>query len=739
MEIRITTILAIVTIIILNFIVEYEAPDLGKHIIYLDLAIQSLKAYLIEKYGLSGSDWDPYSYLGRPPLANYPILPFMVPVAIHKFLVKDIFLATCIGEELLRLAPIIVWIILQILNLNSAEATVALLAYLALYPIAILYEVKYIRIATTMSYSLAAIAVIIWNSKLKDSIKRMFSFVLWTTSLYSNFIYSIPPLIVAGILDSPIFFLPIIVTFPVLLFASSVGKLEFDNLPESTTMGFSIFDVYDIVLATIVVTSITFLSLSLLNISRKKKFVIGTIGLIPLFGLVVFLSPKVHYTILGISKTLTQLDMYRMPLITCTLVIIVLPKIFSKIKLSTTTYSAIFSLISVGIILKVVSSTPMIPIIVEYEFSSPTIVSHDYRTSNTNLGLFSLACPLSTLSKHPTYILGGAFYQGCSEVNSRILSSILFLNSGGRECCEQLAHPGQCQLFDEDIARKVLTLLPLTSVDYGADIKTIRSYSDIVGFTFSQKPTLSLWDVIPITSVKVIYVGSYTNYSFLWLNLVRSAPTGYFPMIPMIRPYNVERGQSLPAEQIPWSGDILVVDSEALGYPETEKLAKEAKEVIVVYSSRAFDAGPPSKVVRRLKRITHHIHVLGPVHHSLHSPIVKRLARESCVKLSPIHDALHRVSNDKYVLDSRGHRFVVVPWAWAPFWAVDGREGQTCPVGPYMLVKTDGKLTTLHYVAWERHQSKAYALSLLLLLTSITAITILRKAKIVEIGAEGRL
>ncbi|WP_456467434.1 hypothetical protein, partial [Methanopyrus sp.] len=57
------------------------------------------------------------------------------------------------------------------------------------------------------------------------------------------------------------------------------------------------------------------------------------------------------------------------------------------------------------------------------------------------------------------------------------------------------------------------------------------------------------------------------------------------------------------------------------------------------------------------------------------------------------------------------------------FWAVNGREGEACPVGPYMLVRTGGKPAHLHYVAWERYQSRAYEVSVLLLALSVVGVT----------------
>ncbi|WP_456482155.1 hypothetical protein [Methanopyrus sp.] len=195
-------------------------------------------------------------------------------------------------------------------------------------------------------------------------------------------------------------------------------------------------------------------------------------------------------------------------------------------------------------------------------------------------------------------------------------------------------------------------------------------------------------------------------------------------MIPLVRPYNVAQGQSLSVEELPWTGDILILDPSALCYPDLPKLIKRAREVVVVYSCPSFDPTPASEVIKVASRFSRNVRTLGPVLLPLRSPILRELTEKACVKPSPVRGAVQRLYNDRYRVSGVKTRFVIVPWGWAPFWAVNGREGLTCPVGPYTLVKTDGKPVTLHYVGWERHQSKAYEASLLLLALSVAVSTL---------------
>jgi hypothetical protein len=293
-------------------------------------------------------------------------------------------------------------------------------------------------------------------------------------------------------------------------------------------------------------------------------------------------------------------------------------------------------------------------------------------------------------SGKPVYSIAGAFYQGASEPQLQSLTPVLVLVNDPSVCSYLYASRWEFSKAVE-VTRKgldpYLRALPIGYVDVRGTAVRRSTGRDRV--SWCRRSVLTLDNAVPVKRFKVLYVGSFSLYGILWAKL--AGALGRPPIVPGVYPRTVMSGQELDPNELPWTGDVLVVDK--MGWREAVKLGlvKRARVVMRVSSdllpwSRSADVDEVSA----------------------------RLVKYVDVVNGPRDDAL-RIDSDEIEVRTPGRaEFVLIPWGWAPFWAVNGREGQVCPVGPYMLVKTDGKPTIVRYVGWERHQSRAYLASCVL-------------------------
>ncbi|WP_457614138.1 hypothetical protein [Methanopyrus sp.] len=729
MEVRAALITAVIVVLLMLSSVWQEAPELGKHTTYFDLTVQSLKVYLVEKYGLERADWDPFSYLGRPPFINYPIIPFLISSYIGKILHTNPFLTTIISDIIFWAIPILAWIILQALKLNTRESTLVILAYILCLEVYLISEAFLIRVATSLSTTLLVLTVMMWNSKLNKILKK----ILCTTTLFiamcSNFVYGIPAVILLILFESYIFAIPLLSTIPILLFTSESGKFLFDNFPLSAWMISTPSELFSDMIPIIWALSILTI-LSIIKIEENplpKLFALILVIIICLIP-IVFISPKLYKLTLNVIKLFSQIDLRRLTVSAALMLTVVVPKAFKDVSKSLSLYSLLF----------IIPSTVWLT--TNVVFISPLLSKYTHvRISEYSLSRFSVSSPIDTKDCYPTHILGGGFYQGCNEISLRIISSVLY-PANTQAVCEPLMHPAQHTIFSEETAKKVANFLPVYKIDFNPSIQNLFGYSDVNNVNFKVKPKVKLNDVIEVNKFKSLYVGSYTDYSFLWINLIKNLKyNDKIPLIPIIRAYNVHNNQSLKPTDLPWTREVIIVDPTSINDKITINLIKMSKKVILVYSYECFDKVPLNKAVQKIVRLTgKRPEVVGPITEPISYRKIKDILRYSLVNYRISKGSVKKIKNDEYYIVRSRSKFVIVPWSWAPFWAVNGREGLTCPVGPYMLVKTDGKPVILHYVAWENHQRKVYELSFLALAALTAAIVIPEILRMRDTNAEGR-
>ncbi len=738
MEAKITAVAAVSALVSIAFIVYDCCEEVGRITATMDLPIQALKTYLMAKYGLSGADWDPYSYLGRAPLVNYPILPFLFPALLTR-LTKDPMLSCSIAEIVYRAVPVIVWLILFLLSKCSSRATVATLTYLISYPVFSVYDAHYVRIATTMYFCSAVVAIIIWHSRLGKKVRETLSILAWFASVQSNFVYSLVPLAVMSIMESPKLLVAAGAAVPPLALAYWAGKLEFDNPPASSRLTFSPYDTVDVTLVLVVtalVTVVVALS-SLLEDWRKGALISLLTATASLGPFLVFAVPPLAYEVLGTIKAVAQLDAHRLALTALLSLIALCARLTERLLRTITVYGGVGSVACLLVAVTVLAG------VCRWEVAPMHALQlghgpRDVRDVVTSPNDASAIFPWDGRTVGAS--LAGAFYQGSSEPELRVLSAVYFPGSllPTLRFSDYVRRPLYNQAFDPQLANKVVRILPTGRVVHLPGITDPTSgLADVQTMSVRNAPAITVRDAIPVRRVRALYVGSFTDYSYLWLNVVRCAPPGHFPVIPCLRPYDLKHHQQLDATRY-WTGDVLVVDPEALQHPDLERLVRRARIVVVAHSSPALDRAGVEDVVRFVRKRGKRPIVLGPVHRPL-TPRALRPLMRSLVRWdgSRVKGAVHLAANDRMVVNGVRSRLAVVPWAWAPFWAVNGREGETCPVGPYMLVRTGGKPAHLHYVAWERYQSRAYLCSAFLFVGLTAAAVTLSSARSRLKGAVG--
>jgi len=692
----------------------------------MDLAVQAVKTYLISRHGLAGGDWDPHSYLGRPPLVNYPVVPFLLPALLSRCV--DPALACSISEYVYRMLPVLVWAALRLAGADSRGSLGALIVYLVLYPIYLLHNATYVRVATTLAYCAFTTAVIVWYSNLGRRLRTATSAALLYVALLSNFIYILLPAAAFALLESRTLFPPILSATPVLYLAYEFGKLSFSNVPASCHFTYTILDKgTTMILGLLSGLAVLTLLISLLD-SRSAVLSLGTGACLATLAGWCMVSPGLEKLMIGSAKVLTQLDLQRLPIIPSLTLTIGVARVSRKRSLPPT-----WALIGLPPVCLTAIGSAALPWV-----SLPSLIAGVYDGHEQRVFVAGTADALFPWKDGRLGMsLMGAFHQGLPEPALRVLTATYFpLGTMAGGFSDYSHRPGYNQPFSLELTRKLLDILPTGRVEVMVEPAALHGPCDVKGVP-EVRSRVSLRDALPVDRVRVLYVGSFTDYSYLWLNVVRCAPAGYFPVIPCLRPYDLKHHQQLDVTRY-WTGDVLVVDPGALQHPGLRRLVKRARIVVVAHSSPALDRADVKDVVRLVRKCGKRPIVLGPVHRPIAPRALRPLMRslvhwDGC----KVKGAVHLAANDRMVVDGVRSRLAVIPWAWAPFWAVNGREGEACPVGPYMLVRTGGKPAHLHYVAWERYQSRAYLCSALLFIGLTAAAVMLSSARSRLKGAVG--
>ncbi len=721
MEAKVTAVAAVSALVSIAFVVYDCCEEVGRITTTMDLPIQALKTYLIAKYGLSGADWDPYSYLGRAPLVNYPILPFLFPALLTR-LTKDPMLSCSVTEIIYRSVPVIVWLFLLFLGKCSSRATVATLVYLISYPVFSVYDAHYVRIATTMYFCSAVVAITVWHSKLSRRVRETLSILAWFASVQSNFVYSLVPLVVVSIMESPKLLVAAGAAVPPMVLAYWAGKLEFDNPPASSRLTLSPYDTVDTTLILVVTALVaTVVALSFLLEDWRKSALISLLTVTASLGpFAVFAAPPLAYGVLKVVKVVAQLDPHRLALMALLSLIALCARVAERLLRTITVCGGVGSVACFLMALTVllgVCRWDVAPMHALQLGHGP----RDVRSVVTSPNDASAIFPWNGRTVGAS--LAGAFYQGSSEPELRVLSAVYFPGSllSTLRFSDYVRRPLYNQAFDPQLADKVVRILPAGRVEHLPGIIVPTSgLADVRTVAIRNAPAITVRDAIPVRRARALYVGSFTDYSYLWLNVVRCAPAGYFPVIPCLRPYDLKHHQQLDVTRY-WTGEILILDPEAVNYPHLDRLVHRAKVVLAVRG--AFDSRGLGSILGAVHRCGKRAEVIDGIDRPIKAPVLRDLARVTAV---PVNHAergvVQPVGNDRMIVRPRSE-LSIIPWAWAPFWAVNGREGEACPVGPYMLVRTGGKPAHLHYVAWERYQSRAYEVSVLLLALSVVGVT----------------
>ncbi len=643
----------------------------GRHAVVMDLAVQAHKVYLLGTRGLARGDWDPYSYTGRPPMVDYPVLPFLPAVAIYRW-IGDPYLACTLIDGVYRSLPCWVWVLLKICKVSTPEADAAVMAYAASVPFQVV-EIFSTRVATTFSLGTAGAAIVLRRCGV-DVLSGLPVVWLWILSLLGNPLYVLPALLLESVNEKRLLLvlLPMVPTTALSLYFL---KLAFTWIPPAWTLG-SPWEHW-------MVPGLGMLW-AVLAASR------GGGSVLPVLPWPVLWSTEMA---VGPVWPLSQLDPWRVLLtaILSSMIVVERHERLRRIALLGSSLSAVgFPILAIGVSFQ--------PVQMHWGFDEGT---KDCRVLVSGYNGFEALSP--EFSGKPVYSIAGAFYQGASEPQLQSLVPVLMLVNNPSACSYPYANRWEFSEALEVIRGELYTYLRVLPVGYvnasGAAVRKLTGKNRVI---WCGRPSLTLDDAVPVKRFKVLYVGSFTLYGILWMKL--AGALGRPPIIPGVYPEAVTSGQELDPTELPWTGDVLVVDK--MGWEEAVRLGLvERARVVVRVSggllpwSRGVDVDEVStKLVK----------------------YVDTAERSCCGVL--------KINSDKIEIRAPERvEFVLIPWGWAPFWAVNGREGLTCPVGPYMLVKTDGKPVILRYVGWERYQSHAYLVSWILAVLVSVAWTVGRK------------
>ncbi len=646
------------------------APELrGEHAVVMDLAVHAHQVYLLGTAGLARGDWDPYSYTGRPPMIDYPVLPFLPAVALFK-LTGNPYLACVVVDALYRSAPCWLWLLLQRTGLATRRSEAAILVYVATLPAQVV-EVFTVRVATTFSVGLAVSAILLARSR----VRRAWPVLLaWSLSFLGNPIYTLPAFLLEAA-RKPVIALSLIPSVPVtalgwwylhtaFTYAPGTWFLHGDQLSEKTVLAVSIALLDAIALIPSVeagggrfglATAAAGLGVILAGPVGVAKFVDSWRSFLP--ALIVGVSeakrPRERLVMLAVLSSLTAL--------------------------------VVFHAIAAFDAFRPVRGYSVGP----------------YRVLVDGGRGFEPASPV--WPGWPVYELGGAFYQGASEPQLHALGPAMeYLRASHLASNWYMANAAVTRWFDEcyervlrERGRAYLRSLPVRVVDVTLlsrpnPILPSEIGNRVIGrVRVVVNPSISLRDAVVVRRVRAIYVGSFSAYGVLWAEL--AGRLGRPPILPGFYPEAVRAGQEPSPWEVPWTGEVLVVDRVGWRWAVKTGLVRRAGRVIRVDYPLAPWRGGVS-VEEAARRVLPYVSVGATV----------RGVVSWRWDLIRVRDA--------------GSGCVVVPWGWAPFWAVNGREGEACPVGPFTMIRARGGSLELRYVGWERHQRWAYLLSLALLL-----------------------
>ncbi|WP_456483261.1 hypothetical protein [Methanopyrus kandleri] len=631
-------------------------PELwGKHAVVMDLAVQAHKVYLLGTRGLARGDWDPYSYTGRPPMIDYPILPFLPAVLFHRWL-ADPYLACTLIDGVYRSLPCWIWSILKFKGMSTPRADAAMMVYAASVPFQIV-EVFSTRVVTTFSLGTAGAALIL--RRCRGSVLRGLPVLwLWALSLLGNPLYVLPALLLESMEERRLL-LALLPAVPTAVLSTYFLTSAFTWIPPAWTRA-SPWEHW-------VAPGLGMLW-AVFAASR------GGGSVLPVLPWPILWSTE---AIVGPVWPLSQLDPWRV-LLTAILSSMIVVERYERLRRIAYLGSGL-SAIGFPALALMVSFQPM-------HWESAGTASWRVLVAGDN-GFEALS---PEFSGKPVYSIAGAFYQGASEPQLQSLTPVLVLVNDPSVCSYLYASRWEFSKAVEVTRKELdpyLRALPIGYVDVRGTAVRRSTGRDRV--SWCGRSVLTLDNAVPVKRFKVLYVGSFSLYGILWAKL--AGALGRPPIVPGVYPRTVMSGQELDPNELPWTGDVLVVDK--MGWREAVKLGlvKRARVVMRVSGgllpwSRGADVDEVSA----------------------------RLVKYVDVVNGPRDDAL-RIDSDEIEVRTPGRaEFVLIPWGWAPFWAVNGREGQVCPVGPYMLVKTDGKPAIVRYVGWERHQSRAYLASCVL-------------------------
>ncbi|WP_457620130.1 hypothetical protein [Methanopyrus sp.] len=634
-------------------------PELwGKHAVVMDLAVQAHKVYLLGTRGLARGDWDPYSYTGRPPMIDYPVPPFLPAVLVYRWL-GDPYLACTLIDGIYRSLPCWVWALLKVSGASTPRADAAMMVYVASVPFQVV-EVFSTRVVTTFSLGTAGAALILRRCG-ENVLRGLPVLWLWVLSLLGNPLYVLPVLLLESVREKRLLLalLPMVPTAALSLYFL---RSAFTWVPPAWTLK-SPWEHW-------VAPGLGMLW-AVFAASR------GGGSVLPVLPWPILWSTEI---IAGPVWPLSQLDPWRV-LLTAVLSSMVVVERHERLRRIAHLGSGL-SAVGFPVLALMVSFQPM-----QVHWGSGGGTA-DCRVLVSGDNGFEALSP--EFSGEPVYSIAGAFYQGASEPQLQSLVPVLMLVNDPSACSYPYVNRWEFSEAVEVIRKGFDTYLRTLPIGYvnarGATVRRLTGRNHMI---WCGKPTLALDDAVPVRRFKVLYVGSFSLYGVLWVKL--ACALGRPPIVPGVYPEAVTSGQELDPTELPWTGDVLVVDK--MGWREAVRLGlvKRARVVMKVSGdilpwSRGADVDEVStKLVK----------------------YVDIVERPRCGAL--------KINSDEIEVRVPGRvEFVLIPWGWAPFWAVDGREGSVCPVGPYMLVKTDGKPAILRYVGWERHQSRAYLVDCIL-------------------------
>jgi len=715
-------------------LVTSHAPNTGTHSSLMDLAIQAYKTYLVYHYGLSHSDWDPNSYLGRPPLIIYPIVPFIVTSSINK-IVHDYTLSCIIAESIFRSLPIITAITLCVLDALTTEAFLITVIYFLMYGLFILFvNMKFVRLTTPMGVFTALSGIIIAYSNISKRKKTLLLFPTIYFSELCNFIYPLPAIILLPVIVSPILLAAVVSIAPVAIFTIKTSKLMFYNVPAASSIVQTIY----LTTSTLVIISIliliisTTISLYLLVESRKKADKIKY-TLIILFN-TAFLIVNIscfNYSIcdfiLRHIGILNQLDTFRLMLPSILLMTISIAELVRHFQISLNrlvpilTVSMVATFIT-GVLIVCGKTTMDVSLYANYynkKFGPD-------RSSCVYMPDFNNIFPSSGFSYKISKQITGAFYQGTYESEIRILSSLYTAyRAEFKVDFSTLTIRGQLYPWlSKKFIYKLCKLLPVDHYEVSQPIfSRYLQISDLYKINYSTKnPIIKCNDVYYIKS-NVLYLGRPTDYSYLWLDIVNTT-RDRIPNIVMVdlRDSFYRQNTSIDKAFQLIKPKLIIIDPTILKYKKVVRIIEKYKshnkniEIVAVKSVPEFDHLSYKEYLKLCNKVGAKVINVFPV-----LKIDKKIAEKMSIPIREVRSVgkirMLRYP-DELIVRSNVSGFVVLPMSFAPYWSVNGSQVNKMIYGPYMIIKVHKGNNYVKYVGWENYQSKAYEKSILFFLLS---------------------